>query len=277
MTDMKFLSIAWNPDGIFLDLGVLQIRYYSLMFIIAFLLGWYIMKRIYNNEKQPEAALDSLFIYTVIATLLGARLGHFLFYQPEYFIKDPLGIILPFEFNPEFKFVGFRGLASHGAAIGVIIAMYFYNKKILHKNLLWILDRIVIPVAIGGVFVRLGNFFNSEIIGKRTNTNFGVIFERLGETFPRHPAQLYEALGYIFVFIILWYIYWKTTKRERPGYIFGVFLVSLWTVRFLVEFFKKSQGGFENDLGLFSTGQWLSIPFILIGFFFIFKPVKKIV
>jgi prolipoprotein diacylglyceryl transferase len=244
------------------------------MFVIAFSLGWFIMKKIYKNENQSEEALDSLFIYTVLATLIGARLGHFLFYEPSVFITDPLSIILPVQFTPEFKFTGYRGLASHGAAIGIIIAMYYYSKKIIHKPILWILDRIVIPVAIGGVFVRLGNFFNSEIIGKPTNSDYGVVFAQLGESFPRHPAQLYEAAGYVIVFLILWYFYWKTDKKDKSGYIFGLFLVLLWTVRFIAEFFKKSQGGFESELGILSTGQWLSIPFILVGIYLMYRSAK---
>lgn len=271
---MNLLSFTWNPDQVLLDLGFFQLRYYSLMFVIAFSLGWFIMKKIYKNENQSEEALDSLFIYTVLATLIGARLGHFLFYEPSVFITDPLSIILPVQFTPEFKFTGFRGLASHGAAIGIIIAMYYYSKKIIHKPILWILDRIVIPVAIGGVFVRLGNFFNSEIIGKPTNSDYGVVFAQLGESFPRHPAQLYEAAGYVIVFLILWYFYWKTDKKDKSGYIFGLFLVLLWTARFIAEFFKKSQGGFESELGILSTGQWLSIPFILVGIYLMYRSAK---
>ncbi len=271
---MYFLSTNWNPsEGI--DLGFFMIRYYSLMFVVAFALGWFIMKKIYKNENQSLEKLDSLFIYTVIATLVGARLGHFLFYEPQVFIEDPLSIILPVEFSPKFRFVGFRGLASHGAAIAIIIAMYFYSKKVIQKPLLWILDRIVIPVAIGGVFVRLGNFMNSEIVGNPTESNYGVVFQQLNETFPRHPVQLYESVGYVFVFLILWLIYWKTNKKDKLGYIFGLFLVLLWAVRFVAEFYKKSQGGFETTLGTFSTGQWLSIPFIIIGLYFMWRATKK--
>lgn len=269
---MHFLSINWNPsEGI--DLGFFMIRYYSLMFVVAFALGWFLMKRIYLREGLTVKELDSLFIYTVLATLIGARLGHFLFYEPEMFIKDPLHIFLPVEFSPKFRIVGFRGLASHGAAIGIIIAMYYYSKKIIHKPLLWILDRVVIPVSIGGVFVRLGNFMNSEIIGRPTNSDFGVVFQQLGETFPRHPSQLYEAAGYILVFLILWYTYWKTDKREKTGYIFGLFLILLWTVRFVVEFSKENQVPFEDSIPL-NMGQWLSIPFILIGLYLIFRVRK---
>ncbi|MEL4308048.1 prolipoprotein diacylglyceryl transferase [Joostella sp. CR20] len=274
---MHFLSITWDPNGVLLDLGFFQLRYYSLMFVIAFSLGWYLMKKIYQNENQSEEALDSLFIYMVLSVLIGARLGHFIFYEPSMFLEDPLSIILPVKFSPTFEFTGFRGLASHGAAIGVIIAMYMYSKKVIKKPILWILDRISIPVAIGGVFVRLGNFFNSEIIGKPTGTDYGIIFKQLGETFPRHPAQLYEAFGYVFVFIILQYTYWKTDKKDKLGYLFGLWLVLTWTVRFIAEYYKKSQGGFESALGVFSTGQWLSIPFVLVGFYlmFLYHPSKK--
>ncbi|MBL7472593.1 prolipoprotein diacylglyceryl transferase [Robertkochia sediminum] len=273
---MHFLSFTWDSDGILFNIGSFPLRYYSLMFIIAFSIGFYIMKRIYENENVSVEKLDPLFIYTVVATLLGARLGHFIFYEPEVFLEDPLSVFLPFEFTPSFRFTGFQGLASHGAAIGIIIAMYLYSKKVIQKPMIWILDRIVIPVAIGGIFVRLGNFFNSEIVGKPTNSDWGVIFARLGENFPRHPAQLYEAFGYLIVFIVLWRIYWKTDKKDQPGYIFGLFLVLLWTVRFIAEFYKRSQGGFESALGTFTTGQWLSIPFIIAGFYFMFRKRKHV-
>ena len=149
-----------------------------------------------------------------------------------------------------------------------------YSKKVIKKPVLWILDRVVIAVACGGIFVRIGNFINSEIIGKPTNGDFGVIFKQLGETFPRHPAQLYEAGGYILVFLILWFIYWKTDKRNYLGYIFGVFLILLWTVRFLVEFVKEAQVENRAEWAL-NTGQWLSIPFILIGIYLMLQSSKR--
>jgi len=303
------LNIIWNPsEGI--DLGFFVIRYYSLMFVIAFGLGWYIMKHIFEREGESIEKLDSLFIWTVLATLIGARLGHVLFYDWEYFRNHLLEIFLPFRFSPTFEFTGFQGLASHGAAISIIIAMYFYSKKVLKRPQLWILDRVVIPVASGAIFVRLGNFFNSEIVGKETTSSFGIRFIRdkfspndatnatqipnpndayhaiatdpkfaaLLEQVPaKHPAQLYEAICYIFVFSILFFLYWKTDVRKKSGFLFGLFLVLLFSVRIVVESVKESQGGFENALGLLSTGQWLSIPFIVIGLYFIFtaeKPVK---
>ena len=302
------LSFVWNPtEGI--DLGFFQIRFYSLMFVIAFGLGWYITKKIFEREGEPLEKLDSLFIWTVLATLLGARLGHVFFYDWEYYRNHVSEILLPFKFEPQFEFTGFQGLASHGAAIAIIIAMYYFSKNVMKRPMLWVLDRVVIPVASGAIFVRLGNFFNSEIVGHKTDSAFGIKFVRdayspreamnaTGLTSPKeayhaivtnpkfaamleqvpakHPAQLYEALCYIFVFGILFFLYWKTNVREKIGYLFGLFLVLLWSVRFVVEYVKESQGGFESALGLFSTGQWLSIPFVLIGLYFMWNAEKPI-
>jgi prolipoprotein diacylglyceryl transferase len=288
-----------------------MVRYYSLMFVVAFGLGWYIMKNIFENENESIEKLDSLFIWTVLATLLGARLGHVIFYQPELFSQDPLSVFLPIRTQPTIQFTGFSGLASHGAAIAIVIFMFYFSKKVMKRPVLWILDRIVIPVASGAIFVRLGNFFNSEIYGhETTSTNFyAVKFVREDEFWAgrnvqqitgipnqnaafhaledngqysavlaaipfRHPSQLYEAFGYIFVFALLFYGYWKTDMKEKQGLLFGLFLVLLFTVRFIVEFVKESQGGFESALGLLSTGQWLSIPFVLIGLYFVVKAKK---
>ncbi|RUA11342.1 MAG: prolipoprotein diacylglyceryl transferase [Flavobacteriia bacterium] len=270
---MYLLSINWDPSIEIFKIGSFSIRYYSLMFVIAFLLGLQIMKKIYKDEGINLEKLDSLFVYMVVSILIGARLGHFLFYDFEFLIKHPLQVLLPFKLNP-FKFTGYQGLASHGAAIAVIIAMYIYSKKVVHKPMLWILDRIVLPVAIGGVFVRLGNLMNSEIIGKPTNSDYGFIFRQLGEDFPRHPTQLYEAFGYLVTFVILWFIFWKTDKKEKLGYMFGIFMVLLWTVRFIVEFFKEAQVDKRATWDL-NTGQLLSIPLILIGFYFMYRAKKS--
>lgn len=274
---MHFLQIVWDPASEGLKLfGDFKIHYYSMMWMLAFILGWYIMKRIYKHESQTEEKLDSLFIYSVLGIMIGARLGHVIFYQPELFKQDFFSIFLPFRFRPEFEFTGFRGLASHGAAIGMILSMYLYNKKILKKSVLWILDRVVVPVALGAIFVRVGNFFNSEMIGKEADASlpWAIVFKSIDEV-PRHPGQLYEAFGYIFVFLILWFLYWKTKKSEKTGFLFGLFLVLLMTVRLIVENFKIEQVEGREDwiLGL-NTGQVLSIPFILIGlyFMFVYKP-----
>ncbi|MGB5385141.1 MAG: prolipoprotein diacylglyceryl transferase [Lutimonas sp.] len=273
---MHFLSIIWDPNIEIFRIGNFSVRYYSLMFVIAFVVGLQIMKKIYKNEHVSLDKLDPLFVYTVIATLVGARLGHFLFYDFDFLIKHPLEVLLPFRLNP-FEFTGYQGLASHGAAIGIIIAMILYSKRVLHRPVLWILDRVVIPVAFGGIFVRLGNLINSEIIGKPTNSDFGFIFKQLGEDFPRHPTQLYESFGYLVTFLILWFVYWKTDKKDKLGYIFGLFMVLLWSVRFIAEFFKEAQVGERAGWEL-NTGQLLSIPLILSGFYFmfLFKPKKKV-
>jgi len=267
-----YLSIDWNPNIELFKIGPFAIRYYSLMFVIAFVLGLQIMKRIYKNDHVSLEKLDSLFIYTVVAVLLGARIGHFLFYDTQFLLEHPLEVLLPVKFDP-FQFTGYQGLASHGAAIAVIIAMFFYSKKVLKKPVLWILDRIPVPVAIGGMFVRIGNLMNSEIIGKPTHSDYGFVFQQLGEDFPRHPTQLYEAFGYLITFIILWFVYWKTDKKEKLGYIFGLFMVLLWSVRFVVEFFKEAQVDNRATWDL-NTGQLLSIPLILVGFYFMFRKSK---
>jgi len=270
---MQFLSFVWNPStGI--DLGFFLVRYYSLMFVIAFSFGWYFTKKIYQRENIPLEKLDKLFLITVIATLLGARLGHVIFYQPELFKQDPLAVLLPIRTVPEFEFTGFQGLASHGAAIAILIAMYYYSKKVLKKPMLWVLDRITIAVAFGGAFVRIGNFFNSEIIGKPTNSEFGVVFAQLGENFARYPTQLFEAAGYFIVAATMYYLYWKTEKRKYTGYIFGVFLIMLWSVRLIVEFWKEPQEGEVLNFVL-NTGQWLSVPFILFGIYLVVNASKK--
>lgn len=308
---MYLLKFDWNPlTGIDI-VGNFKIHFYSLMWIVAFLLGHAIMKRIMKREKINVEYLDPLFIYTVLATMLGARLGHVLFYQSELIGEDFFSIFLPYSFKNGIEFTGFQGLASHGAAIGIIIGMYLYRRKYKYKSLMWILDRIVIPVASGAVFIRIGNFINSEIIGKITDSQFGVRFvqdyynkyeivqktgikdvkkayasitdnpnmvEFLNAVPFRHPAQLYESFSYIFVFLILWYFYSKTNKKDQTGFLFGLFLVLLWTVRFIVEFVKEPQG--EEYINWFNlnTGQWLSIPFVIIGlyFMFIFKPKKAV-
>lgn len=270
---MQFLSFVWNPStGI--DLGFFLVRYYSLMFVIAFSFGWYFTKKIYQRENIPLEKLDKLFLITVIATLLGARLGHVIFYQPELFKEDPLSVLLPIRTVPEFEITGFQGLASHGAAIAILIAMYYYSKKILKKPMLWILDRITLAVAFGGGFVRIGNFFNSEIIGKPTHSDFGVVFVQLGENFARYPTQLFEAAGYFIVAASMFYLYWKTDKRKYTGYIFGVFLIMLWSVRLIVEFWKEPQEG-EIINYVLNTGQWLSVPFILLGIYLVINAKKK--
>lgn len=272
---MMLFKIDWAPNEILFEVFSLTIYWYSVMFIIAFSLGYYIVQKIYINDNKSVTLVEPLFIYVVFGTLIGARLGEVFFYNWDYFQNNLIEIFLPIkkDINSSFlfgiidgwKFVGYRGLASHGATIGIITAMFIYKYKFKYNSVLWIFDRIVIPISIGGMFVRIGNFFNSEIVGNYTNSNFGVVFQNNGEIFPRHPAQLYEAFGYLLLFILLWNIYWKTDLKKYKGFIFGLFLTCLFSIRMLVENVKESQGGLEDTLGILSTGQWLSIPFIIIG------------
>ncbi|MGX1929670.1 prolipoprotein diacylglyceryl transferase [Flagellimonas sp. 2504JD4-2] len=318
---MYFLGFNWNPDGTLFKLGFLQIKYYNLLWIAAFIVGWYIIKKIFLNEKKTMQQVDSLFLHGLISIMLGARLGHVIFYDWDYYKNHLAEILLPiresadsslFGFINGYEFTGFTGLASHGATIAAIIGVWLYCRKWKDINMLWLLDRMVIPSAIGASFVRFGNFFNSEINGKIVDKSFAFAvrfirdsddmpayramretkektvsaaykalenkpeFASLLESIPyRHPAQLYEAICYLFVFVLLYRLYWKTDKKNKTGYLFGLFMVCLWTVRFFVEYFKKSQGGFEESLGLLSTGQWLSIPMILVGLYFMFRPSKQ--
>ena len=307
---MLALKFTWNPiNGI--DLGFFKIHFYSLMWIVAFAIGYYLMKPIFKRETLSQEKLDSLFVYAIISILLGARLGHVIFYQSDLIWEDPLSVLLPIRTVPDFKFTGFQGLASHGAAIAMIIGMYLYNTRILKKAWLWILDRVVIPVAMGAVLVRVGNFLNSEMIGKENpDGNLAIRFVQntgdlprsmvtsktgvdnldkayqalkdpqyaaLIESVPyRYPGQLMEAFGYVFVFLILFFLYWKTDARKKPGLLFGLFLLLLMTVRLIVEQFKVEQVvGRDDWVYMLNTGQVLSIPFILLGLYFVFRSLKK--
>lgn len=268
---MFLLKIDWAPSETLFKIGSFGIHYYSLMFVIAFGLGYYIMKKIFENEKIPIEYLESLFVYMVISILLGARLGDVFFYSWDYYQDHLLEILLPIKETPNgYSFTGFRGLASHGAVIGVLTGIYLYKRKFKEKKLIWLLDRMTIPIALGATFVRFGNFFNSEIVGKYTGSNFGVVFLNNRETLPRHPAQLYEAFCYLVLFFALRLVF-KSGRNRKPGQLFGIFFTGMFSIRFLIEFVKESQGGFEEVMPFFTTGQWLSIPLIIIGFFFIIR------
>ncbi|WP_296636928.1 prolipoprotein diacylglyceryl transferase [Polaribacter sp.] len=274
---MNFLAIEWNPS-LGIDLGFFTIRWYSLMFVASFLLGLHFMKKVFKNDQIPLEKLDTLFMYVFISMLVGMRLGDVFFYSWDYYQNHLLEIIIPFkQVNGTWKFTGFTGFASHGAAISIILAMYFYAKKHLEKPWLFILDRLAIMVALAGFFIRTGNFFNSEIYGKATNSDFGVIFKANGEAFARHPTQLYEAFSYLVLFSILWYTYWKTDKKKQIGFLFGVFMVVLWSLRFCIEFLKEAQIDSREDwvFNSLNTGQVLSIPLIIIGIWLIFRKTKN--
>ncbi|MCL4129085.1 UNVERIFIED_CONTAM: hypothetical protein GTU68_051345 [Idotea baltica] len=225
------------------------------------LLASYVAKRIYIKENIPVKNLEKLFFYIIIGIVLGARLGHCFFYEPSYYFQNPIEILLPIQ----------KGLASHGGAIGALIAIGIYCKK-FNTNFLWILDKIAIATPIVAIFIRLGNFMNSEIYGKPTNGYWGVIFQR-DDLIPRHPTQLYEAFSYLLIFGILLFTYKKMATKLFNGQIFGLLLVSVFSARFIIEFFKENQVAFEDAMSI-NMGQILSIPFILVGLTLILR--KKI-
>ncbi len=269
----------WDPSkGI--QIGSFTLHFYSLMFVFAFGLGYFIMYKMFKIDHVNEKYLEPLFTWTLVGTILGARLGHVIFYEQELFKQDPLSVLLPIRTVPTLEFTGFSGLASHGAAIMLLCTTLYYSIKIIKKNPLWVYDRLGIVVALAGFFIRMGNFFNSEIIGKATDGNspFAVLFPQMsygyGATVPRYPTQVFEAVGYLLLFFLLWFLYKKTDKKYQQGWLFGVFFVILWSIRFFVEFLKEPQDDEFITLGILNTGQILSIPFILIGLILIIISPK---
>jgi phosphatidylglycerol:prolipoprotein diacylglycerol transferase len=256
--------ITWNASPEIISIGPVTLRWYGLFFATGFLVGLFIVRRMFIVDKAPEAWLDHAFIYVVLGAVIGARLGHVLFYDWEYYSKNLGDIVKVWE----------GGLASHGGAIGIILAMWIFSRRVAKRSMLWILDKIVVPTALAGTFIRLGNLMNSEILGKPADIPWAFVFLKVDET-PRHPVQLYEALAYLLSFALLFWVYWKTDKRNKPGFVFGLFLILIFSARFILEYFKESQGGFETALGnVLSTGQLLSIPFILIGLYFVLRKTK---
>ncbi|HRX32461.1 MAG TPA: prolipoprotein diacylglyceryl transferase [Tenuifilaceae bacterium] len=249
--------IHWNINPEIFHLGPFSIRYYGLMWALAFYFGYVLFNRFVKREKLPEGFLDSLTMYMIVGTVVGARLGHCLFYEPKFYLSHPLEILK----------IWHGGLASHGAAIGILIALYLFARK-QKVPMLYVLDRVVIAVALGGVFIRLGNLFNSEIYGIETTMPWGFIFERNNEFFPKHPTQLYEALSYLVIFFVLYWYYRKKDAKFNMGSIFGAFLILLFGARFLIEYVKEPQVEFEKHMML-NMGQWLSVPFILAGIVFL--------
>ncbi len=257
-------SIIWDISPVLLDLGSFQIRYYSILFAIAFIVGYIVVKRIYKKENVPIAELDSLTIYVVLGGLIGARLGHCIFYDWSYFSNHLLEIILPVSFSPNFHFIGFQGLASHGGALGIIIALLIFKRKSTKKSFFWLIDRVAIPTGFAGALIRLGNLMNSEIYGHHTELPWGFIFANNGETIPSHPTQLYEAICYIITSIVLLKLYKVEKFRNAKGFLLGVFFILIFTARFFIEFVKENQVAFEDSMGL-NMGQLLSIPVVITG------------
>lgn len=255
--------ITWDIDpNIFWITESFPLKYYGILFVTGLMLGYLLVKRIYKIEKVPSENLDKLSTYIFIGTILGARLGHCLFYDPSYYFSHPIEILLPIaEVNGTYKFIGFQGLASHGGAIGVLLAILLYCKK-YKVQLLWILDKVSLAIPIAAAFIRFGNFMNSEIYGKPTSGKWGVIFLQ-DDNIPRHPTQLYEAFSYLLIAAILYFLY-KKINKSSSGILFGVLLILVFSARFIIEFFKENQVQFENDLPL-NMGQLMSIPFVFTG------------
>ncbi|MHB8929102.1 MAG: prolipoprotein diacylglyceryl transferase [Melioribacteraceae bacterium] len=257
--------IYWNVNPDIFSIGPITIRWYGLFFAMSFLVGYQIMLVIFNKEKKSEQDLNDLVWVMILGTVLGARIGHCLFYNPSYYLRHPEEILQIWK----------GGLASHGAAIGIMIAIYFYVRKRKDMTYLWIFDRIVITVALAGFFIRMGNLFNSEIIGKPTNSSWGFVFTSV-DMIPRHPAQLYESIAYLFIFFFLFWYYFKKEGKFKQGLIFGLFLVLVFSFRFFVEFFKENQSSFEAGMFL-NMGQLLSIPLVILGIYLLFRKEKKVI
>jgi prolipoprotein diacylglyceryl transferase len=255
--------IHWNVDPEIFQLGPFSVRWYGFLFASGFLLGYYIGERMLKSENVSQKWIDSLFFYIIIATIAGARLGHVFFYGWDYYSQNPSEIFM----------VWHGGLSSHGGTLGILIALIVHSKLITKRSVLWTLDRVVVPTALVAAFIRLGNLMNSEIYGIQTSLPWGFIFERNGETVAKHPTQIYEALAYLFTFVVLMYMYWKTRAKYREGLIFGLFFAAIFGSRFLIEFIKEDQEAFEATMSL-NMGQWLSIPFVLGGIFLAIRALK---
>jgi phosphatidylglycerol---prolipoprotein diacylglyceryl transferase len=254
--------ITWGATPEMFSIGPITVRWYGLLFAMAFIVGYQILTWMYKREGKPETDVEQLTVYMIIGTVIGARLGHVLFYNPAYYFENPLEILMVWK----------GGLASHGAAVGILIAMYIYSNLKKDQSFLWVMDRVVIATALGGSFIRLGNLFNSEIIGKPADVPWAFIFTRIDDV-PRHPTQLYESLAYLIIFVILIFIYKSKSKQLNDGFFFGLFLVLIFSFRFFVEFFKEVQSGFEAGM-ILDMGQLLSIPFVIIGFIYIMRSFK---
>lgn len=253
----SLLSITWSQSPELFSLGPIHIRYYGILFVSGFIIGYYIFLWFFKREKLPVDILDVL-LYTLLGSaVVGARLGHCLFYEPQYYLAHPFEILMTWH----------GGLASHGGAIAILIGMWWYVKKYGKKynfDFLWLMDRIGIPSALAGALIRLGNLMNSEIYGNPTDQPWGFIFTLRGETLAKHPTQLYESLSYLLIFVILMFLYYKFLPRLKRGTLFGLFLIGLFSARFFIEYVKEPQVAFEQGMAL-NMGQLLSIPFILGG------------
>lgn len=259
-----FTAITWNPDPIIVELGGFALRWYSLLFATGFIIGFFILRRLFEKEKVSLEVLDKMLLYSVVGTILGARIGNCLFYDFTYFSKHPAEILLPFKFSPHFEFTGYRGLASHGAMLGLLVAYWLLSRK-TDKSILWFLDKAATAGALCLASIRLGNFMNSEIVGAPTNVSWAFIFPRVDEI-PRHPVQLYGFVVYLSLFFFMLWYNKKVFKKVKDGHVFAVFISVLGILRFGMEFIKKHYV-FDPD-SLINMAQLLSLPMIFLGAFF---------
>ena len=257
------LFINWNVSPEAFSIGPLTVRWYGILYGCAFIASYYTFKELLKHDKLPEDFADSALIYMIIGTIIGARVGDCFFYHPEYYLKHPFEVFAVWK----------GGLSSHGGACGILISLYLFARK-MKKPYIWILDRVVIVIGVAGFFIRMGNLMNSEIYGHVTEFPWGFIFERRGETLPKHPTQIYEALYYALTYAVLRLVYRKCDNRPRPFLIFGLFLIMVFAFRFCIEFIKNPQEEFEENM-MFNMGQWLSVPFILMGIVSLIVSIRQ--
>ena len=265
--------ITWTADPAIFSIGSREIRWYGLAFAVGFWIGYIIVQKMWKQENLKPEWIDSLLMYTIFGTVIGARLGHCLFYAPDYYLANPIEILKIWE----------GGLASHGGTLGIIIAIYCYSKRITHKSMLWTFDKVVVPTGLGAAMIRLGSLMNDEICGHPTDLPWAVRFiENLHAwkagaepifSAPSHPTQLYEALCYLLTFVLCMWLYFRKEAWKREGLIFGVFMICIFTSRFFIEFLKNDQEAFEADM-LLNMGQLLSIPFVLAGIWFVVRACR---
>jgi len=266
--------IHWNPDPEIFNIGGFSLRYYGFLFMSGLILCIYFLRQMFKKENIPSEHVETLFTYGMIGIFIGARLGHCLFYEPSYYLSNPLEMLFPISFLPDggIEFTGYRGLASHGGVLGMIGALYFYSRKTNHP-MINAIDLVAVVAGLSLAMIRLGNFMNSEIVGMPTTQSWGVIFERV-DMIPRHPAQLYEAISYLIIFVVMMMLYNQKRDQLQNGFFFGLALVLISTVRFLIEFVKENQVGFEDGMVL-NMGQLLSIPFVIVGIGFMIYGIKR--
>lgn len=268
---MNPLYVIWDFNPVLVRIAGMDIRYYGLMWALAILIGAWFFDKFGKREGLPPSVSESIFLYGTLATIIGSRLGHCLFYEPEYYLAHPLAIVTEFRNG---------GMASHGAAVGLLIGLWLFSRK-NKLPYIWSLDRIMVPVALGGAIVRLGNLFNSEIVGAAADVPWGFKFVRLYRGLPleqipvQHPTQIYEAICYVLTFcVLIWLYYRRDAGTRRPGLMFGVGLIGIFLTRFLIEFIKEDQEAFEQGM-LLNMGQLLSIPFALFGIYMIVRACRR--